>query len=224
MLEKDSLESLKIDNSKLSEHKPLHIKSVRIRIYLDPKEKQKAKMNKNKVDVRIDVDKIKRQVFGKNQQSTNNSSLTNNQQSGLRSKKPIQEHQLDYKPLSPAKKSNKKKELLSPIRIVSRDDTMINQLDICGDQQNSDEEFIATVERTNKVAEGNKTLQSERLMRHGTFTVENCGDRIFLLPVIYSESYTQREVLTNLDGLNDHGDFWRFWVSIPLNPEFGGHI
>ena len=237
MSNKDSLESLRIDTSKLKEHKAGCVKSVRIKIYLDPEEKKKAKINGSQIPVRIDVDKIRQKVLSRSAKSSyylkatesggNNENrksvihlpMSKREQKGLRSTKPIEEHQIDYKPLSPdtSKTSEKRrvKEPLSPIRIASREDIMNGQSekDISDKRKYIGKESTVEGERANGIAKAMENTEAGALMRRGTFIVENCGDRIFLLPVIYNEKYTKRKTLTNLDGLHDFGDFWTFWVS-----------
>ena len=234
MSNKDSLESLKIDTSKLKDHKAGCVESVRIKIYLDPEEKKKAKINGSEIPVRIDVDKIRQKVLSRsakpsyylkatesggtneNQKSVIHSPMAKREQKGWRSTKRIEEHQIDYKPLS-SKTSEKRrvKEPLSPIKIASREDMMNDQSekDISDKSKYTGKESTVTGEKANGNVKAMENTEAGAPMRRGTFIVENCGDRIFLLPVIYNEKYTKRKTLTNLDGLHDFGDFWTFWVS-----------
>ena len=240
MSKKDSLESLKIDTSKLKEHKTGCVKSVQVKIYLDPEKKKKAKIIRRQIPVRINVDKIRQKVLSRtakpsyyledsemktneNQNPVIHSPMSKRQQNGWRSTKRIVEHQIDYEPLylDTGRTSEKRrvKEPLSPVRIASREDTINDQPEeyISNERKYSDEDSILTDQRSNRI-------EAETLMRHGTFIVENCGDRIFLLPVIYNESYTKRKTLTNLDGLYDFGDFWTCWVRSSLTLHFNMHL
>ena len=145
--------------------------------------------------------------------------MSKRQKNGWRSTKRIVEHQIDYKPLyletGKTSEERRVKEPLSPIRITNREDMMNDQPEeYIGDETKYlDKDSILSDQRANKIEAGT-------LMKHGTFIVENCGNRIFLLPVIYNESYTKRKTLTNLDGFHNFGDFWTFWVSSSLTLHF----
>ena len=140
MLEKESLESLKIETSKFKERKPAYVKNVKINIYLDPKEKEKAKVNGKQVPVKIDVDKIRQQVFspkssyylkvdgqdetmktkgGENQKSVSQSTTLKGLQNVSRMRKNIYEHQMDYKPNSPDETTFSKRRIIEPLSPIS---------------------------------------------------------------------------------------------------------
>ena len=248
MIDKDLLESLKIDTSELRDMKPVHVKSVKINIYLDPKEKEKAKANGTQIPVKIDVDKIRQQVLSKNPKSSKKSyylkveehddetknkggknlkspvsvATRKNRQNDSRIRNDIVEHQLDYRRNSPEQTASCKRRVakpLSPINIVSRDSTIISKEQ--GDEtdrsrKDFDEESICAVEKPNETAyaaaKHEREVELSQLMRHGTYISENCGDRVFLLPVIFNENYTKRKVLMNLNEVYNTGDFWTFWV------------
>ena len=152
--------------------------------------------------MRIDVDKIRQKVLSRstkpsyylkatgsggtneNQKSVIHSPMPKREQKGWRSTKPIEEHQIDYKPLSPgtSKTSEKRrvKEPLSPIRIASREDMMNDQseIDISDKSKYTGKESTVTGEKANGNAKAMENMEAGAPMRRRTFIVENCGDRI----------------------------------------------